>query len=532
MKKIYFTLIALLLTMIGMAYLYFSRLNKESSYNETSLFAATAHSGLVFCIQNDRSIFDILKGQDLFEHLLGEEKFNQLLLLKDKVITNSAINKLIANKDIYISFSSSENKKIDFMISTQLHNEANRGILIEALKSAGIKINPDQGMIKLTLKDSSSFYLSIEKNLLLLSDSALPVKKAATPDKTASGHEFMTYIKLNNKLSKNSVGNLYIDFNKVPALIKAILPAAALNGGLSVFNKQNAYASLSYNFSKERLFFNGNSKVNDPNSYLNLFNGLQPQKSSIDNLLPTSTANFTLYAISDYKTWRTALNQWFTVHKESLSIKKIIAHTKSAYRLDAEKIFPPYFGNQMISFQLKSADNLGAINLSNGDKVRQLLIDISEEYNQDIKKFKITGLLYCYFGEPFKKFSNPYYTIIDNHLVFSNQVAALEHFLKEYRGNHLLLNEPDYINLFSQISNTANITFYINRGNSVDLVRNAVYLPYYKHFLAEKNLGKFSSMLYQLSGDKGSFQTSVLMNTPPEIKMESADSTLTSTQIP
>jgi hypothetical protein len=517
--------------MVGMAYLYFSRLNKESSYNETSLYAATANSGLVFCLQNDRSIFEILKGQNLFEHLLGEEKFNQLLLLKTKVVANSKINNMIANKDIFISFSSAKSKQIDFLISTQLNNEAEQTVLVETLKSSGIQTELIDRVTKLRLNDSTSFYLSIEKNLLLLSSSILPVKKAALKNIASSSHDFMAYIKSNNKRSKNSVANLYIDFNKLPALIKAILPVA-LHGNLALFNKQNTYASLSYNFSKERLFFNGTSRINDPDSYFNLFNGLKPQKSSIDNLLPTNTANYTLYATSDYKTWRTALQQWFTVRKEYSRVKKIIASTKTTYRLDPEKIFPAYFSNQMISFQLKSAEQLGAINLSNGDKVKQLLIDISDDYNQDIKRLKVSGLLYCYFGEPFKKFSTPYYTVIDNHLVFSNQANALERFLKEYRSNNLLISESDYINLFSQISNTANVTFYANHQNSTDLVRNAVYLPYYQHFLSTKNLGKFSSLLYQLSGDQGTFQTSLLMNTIPENITGTADSTLTITQIP
>jgi len=48
MKRIYLTLIILLAAMSGMAYLYFSRLNRESTYNEVSLHAATANSGWCF----------------------------------------------------------------------------------------------------------------------------------------------------------------------------------------------------------------------------------------------------------------------------------------------------------------------------------------------------------------------------------------------------------------------------------------------------------------------------------------------------
>jgi hypothetical protein len=525
MKKIYFTLIVLLLAMAGMAYLYFSRLNRENSYNEVSLYAATANSGLVFCVHNDKGVFDILKGQDLFQRLIGEDKSAQFSLLKNAVISNPSVNKLIANRNIFISFSAGKNKTIDYLICTQLNNEQDKPALINTLISNGFKASNDSGLIKLTIKDSISFYLGMEKNLVLLSGSAAPVRSALTASPSKSTKEFIAYIKLNNKLSQNSAGNIFIDFNKIPALMRSVLPGV-LNGSLAMFEHQDSFAALNYNFSTERLFFTGNTKLNDTSNYLSLFAGLTPEKNSIDNMLPQNTANYRLFSIPDYKSWRTLLNTWFKQHREDTEVKKIIAHTDQLYHLNAEEIFPQYFKDQLISFQLRSAENMGAVNLTNGDKVKQLLIDISEDYDQDIKKFKLSGLLYAYFGEPFKKFSSPYYTIIDNYMVFANQPRSLQVFLSAYRNNKLLINTPDYISLYAQISNSASITFYVNHDNSSDLVRNNIYTGYYKHFLSDKGLGKFSSLIYQLNGDKGSYQTNLLINTSAEINKENIIDTI------
>lgn len=515
MKKIYFTLFTLFAAIVGMAYLYFSKLNKETSSKETSLYAATANSGLVFCIQNDKSIFDILKGQDFFEKLLGQDKFNQLSLLKNTLIANPAVNKLVGNKNIFISFSAGKNKEIDYLISTQLNDELDKPKLYSAMQAKGIKLTTDSGMMKLVLNDSAAFYLNIEKNLILLSNSPAPVKAASKVTSNEENNQFVAYIKASNKFKRNSLGNLYIDFNKIPALLKAMLPGH-LNGGLSPLNHQNSFSALNYNFSKERLFFNGSSALNDQKNYLTLFAALAPQKNDIDNLLPENTANFTLYALTDYKNWRKGLDSWFLVNKETQKIKNTIRSFNNEYHLDAEKIFPVYFQNQLISFQLKSSENIAAINLTNGDKVKQLLLDMSDDYNTDIKRFKKSGLLYCYFGEPFRLFSRPYYTIIDNYMVFSNQAGALQSFLNDYQQNKLLINTPDYINVYSQLSKTSNVTYYMNRKNSADLVRRAIYTPYYNHMIKKEGLEKFSSMIYQLNGDKGAFQTNLLLNTIPE----------------
>jgi len=515
MKKIYLTLFTLFAAIVGMAYLYFSKLNQETTSKETSLHAATANSGLVFCIQNDKSIFDILKGQDFFQKLLGQEKFNQLSLLKNKLIANPAVNNLIGNRNVFISFSAGKNKEIDYLISTQLNDELKKPKLFNALKSDGINVSQENGMMKLVLNDSAAFYLNVEKNLILLSNSPAPIKAAIVAASNEENNQFVAYIKSSTKFSKNSLGNLYIDFNKIPALLKSMLPGH-LNGGLSVFNHQNSFSTLNYNFSKERLFFNGGSQLNDKKNYLTLFASLVPQKNDIDNLLPENTANFQLYSITGYTGWRKELNNWFLLNKEDQKIKNTISSFNKEYHLDTEKIFPVYFQNQLISFQLKSTENIAAINLTNGDKVKQLLLDMSDDYNQDIKRFKKSGLLYCYFGEPFKSFSRPYYTIIDNYMVFSNQPGTLQSFLNDYHNNKLLVNTPDYINIYSQISKTANITYYVNRKNSEYLVRKTIYPPYYNHFIKKEGLEQFTSLVYQLSGDKGAFQTNLLINTMPE----------------
>jgi len=514
MKRIYLTLMILSLAMIGMAYLYFSKLNQEHSYNEVSLYAATENSGLIFSFQNDKSVFEILKGQDFFQKLIGETQFSQLRLLKDKMVSNTAINALIAKRDIFISFSAGQNKHIDYLISTQLNDKQDKSSLLDAVTSNGIQVTDTAGAMKLKVNDSTFFYLGIEKNLVLLSNQLNPVKTAMAVHLQKS-KEFIAYIQSNNKRSKNSVGNLYIDFNKIPALLKSVLPGS-LNGNLAIFNQQDSFSALNYNFSRERVFFSGNSQINDKNSYLYLFTDLEPQKNSIDNLLPENTANFKLFAIPDYKTWRKLLNGWFIAHKEEDKTKKIITKTNDQYHLDAEKIFPVYFKNQLITFQLKSASDLAAINLTNGDRVNQLLLDISDNYDQDIKIMKIPGILYCYFGEPFKKYNKPYYTIIDNYLVCSNQPGSLHEFLQAYRNNHLLVNNTDYINLYSQISSNASITLYVNPKNSGELIRNNIYATHNRYFTSKQNLGEFSSLIYQLSGDKRNFQTNLLLNTIPD----------------
>ncbi|WP_143007826.1 hypothetical protein [Pedobacter antarcticus] len=517
MKKIYFILIVLCIAMFGMAYFYFSKLNTGSDYQENSLFAATANSGLVFSVYNDQRIFDILKGQDLFLQLLGKEKSEQLLLLKDKIADQPAINSLLANSDILISFVPGPGKKISYMISTQLQQDAQKQQLLEALKKGGIKVRQEKELYHINLTDSISFYLGIDKSLILISEAREPIEKSLELMPLKKSQAFVNYIRSAGKLRQNSLGNLYVDFSKIPELLSAVLPGK-LSGNLAILNQLESFATLNYNFSKERIFLNGSTKVSEQDQYLHIFSEMQPARITIDQILPDNTSNYRLYSIPDYQSkFKPALDRIFSSQKKDQQISRILNEIKQTYRLDPNKIFPVYFKDQLITFQLKTGENLGAINLSNGDMVGQLLLDISVPYDNEIQQLKSPGLLFAYFGDPMRPFDTPYYTIIDNNLIVANQPSTLQDILRKYKSDNLLMNTKEYTALYNQLSKTAGISFYLNPENSTELARKTLFTPFYKHFLSQQGFRAFSSILLQLNGDKGRFQTNFMINTPEQL---------------
>lgn len=511
MRTIYITLLILLAAMTGMAYLYFSKLSARDTTENTSLNAAIVNSGMVFCIQNDKNVLDLISGQDYFGRIIGPENAKQLALLKTEILSNSTINSLMSGNSIYIGFSPAKKSGNSYLISTKLNKENGKALVLKALKTGGVQTEGTAAEFKLTFRDSTVLYAGIKDELIVLSNEKNNVHMALNAAATKQSDEFLTYIRSGDKISKNSLANLYIDFNRFPKLVKTILPGN-LTANFSLFDQQNSFAALNYNFSRERLFFNGNTSINHNGNYLSIYANLPAGKMTIDNLLPSSTASFAVFIIPDYRTWHKGLSEWFRLRKEDAQIKANIANTNQKYHLDIETIFPVYFKNQLISFQLSTAEQMGAIQLSNGDKMNQLLLDISENYNEDIKILQESDLLYAYFGEPFRKFRKPYYTIIDNYMVFSNHAGAVQRFLNSYRKNELLINTPDYAAVFNQIAKDGNVVFYTNLKNAANLINDTRNATAYKYLISAEGAGIFSSAIYQLTADKGRFQTNLLIN--------------------
>ncbi|ALL07506.1 hypothetical protein AQ505_19620 [Pedobacter sp. PACM 27299] len=511
MKKILLSIIVLLTAIITMAYLYFSKLNTAHAESDLSLYAAVSESGFIFSFEQDKSVLDLLKEQDNFEEIMGSEKFKSLQSLKNGVLSSPALNALTQKQMVYLAILPGKGKALDFVLSTQSDKDISKIQLFQALKMAAIQIDSIAGQTKLTLADSSIFYLGIKDHLILLSNRPEPIKTILTKTYDKKDEAFVDYIKSGSKLSKNSLAQLYINFNRIPALLQPIVPGK-LNGELSILAHQDAFALLTYNYSKERVLFTGTTQINTSDSYYQLFSEENPQKMSIQNILPERTANYSIYALDKYDPWLKKLDHWFKEHKEEQKRTKLAAAINQKYHLNLDLLFPKYFQNQMMTFQLSTGEKLGAINLSNGDKLDQLLIDLSEDYSEDLKLFKEPDLLYTYFGMPFQSFKKPYYLIIDNYLVFANNAATLQSFLNDYRANKLLINTPAFIHLNNQLPNNSNLNFYIDHQNSHNLLAKNIYLPFFNQLNTEKALKNYESFVYQLTGDHGKFQTNLLIN--------------------
>jgi hypothetical protein len=511
MKRIYFILGILLILLSGMTYLYFSNLNATRVSSDLSLKLAANHSGLIFSFQNNKSVLDILKGQELFNKLIGREKVALLDSLKSKLLSKSAFNRMIDDQNMYISILPAENKQIDMMLSMQLNPDANPLMLLQAFKHEQFKVEQINNLYKINLSDSLSIYAAIEKNVLLISTAQVQISSALTSKEDKDG-PFLEFIQKNDKLAKNSLASLYINYNEIPSLLQAITPAAT-SAELSVLNRQNSFAHLSYNFSKERLFFSGETRVNDPDSYYSLFTNLNPEKIQSDQVLPDNTASYTLYCTGNYGNWQKKLNSWFFKKKEYDGIQARKSEINAKYHLNLEGTFPANSGTQFVTFELKSGEKLAAIALTNGDKLSQLLLDLSDDYAGEIKQFKESDLLYYFYGEPLQHFKKPYYAIVNNYIFLANNAGSLQTFLRKYEAGNLLINNASYTQIFDQLSNTANILFYLNNTQSQNLVINNLYSSYYKHYRDPKGLKNFDSFIYQLSGDQESFQTNVFLNT-------------------
>lgn len=70
------------------------------------------------------------------------------------------------------------------------------------------------------------------------------------------------------------------------------------------------------------------------------------------------------------------------------------------------------------------------------------------------------GFFRLFFGKLFDKFEKPYYTYVDDYVVFSNKPASLLSFVEDYEQKNLLKNNAGFKDAYSYMKSSSTIFLY------------------------------------------------------------------------
>lgn len=78
----------------------------------------------------------------------------------------------------------------------------------------------------------------------------------------------------------------------------------------------------------------------------------------------------------------------------------------------------------------------------------------------EINYVEMKGFFRLFFGKLFDKFEKPYYTYVDDYVVFSNKAASLLSFVEDYEQKNLLKDNPGFKDAFSYLKSSSTIFLY------------------------------------------------------------------------
>ncbi|OAQ40583.1 hypothetical protein A5893_06465 [Pedobacter psychrophilus] len=532
MKKIIIIVSLLFLGIIGVTWLYFKNLSSSEYSNEKIFSLVPNDASIVFEYKNETTFYDIFKDFNLFSDILGKETISHLNAVKQIFVDNQNLSPAFIGSDVYFALDQTEKNNAQLLLLANLAKNIDAENDVLSILKSKYKINvsnyKDEKIYKIAFSNQSKFRFFVHKSIFVGSFDSLLLNKSIN---LLTGKNIENQFKIDNNSvrNKNSIANLYLNFDKLPDFFNNF---SNRKNPEETFNLKNikATASLNINYQSNAFMFSGitNPQLGN-NNYFNLFLSQQPGANTLINIIPFDVASYSFYFTSNYRSFKTKLQQLQIEQKKWDKLKNQLDIVSKNHAVNLDKELIPVIGKEFGVFQLASGDKIGIVKTSNTNRLRFLLSTISSEINENIRHFDDSYLLEAYFGQPFENFRRPYFAFIENHLVFANNTTALNRFLENYKNQKFLSRTDKHLDFQQYLSNQGNIFFFVHNSNSKALIRSFLSGTSYNDFKSDNfNWKDIYGFAIQFSADKDKFFTNMYMNKMPlsNIKLPSVDSLL------
>lgn len=517
MKKIIIIASVLLLVIVVVARLYFSTISKSSRYIEKSLKSIPADASIIFEFTNDQGFYEIFSSYTVFDDIIGEAKKEELRFIKNQLSNNPKFARITEAQNLYLSLHHEGADSISFLWIMPLKENLTMGDYFTLLKdtdSTLYEVNKQNKGISVKViskKNNSIFYLDISDGVAKGSYSKSLLQSCLDTKKPKISKEFLSRLTASYLKNDNSPLNVFLNLNAGGTFINSLYKSRDTRGFFTNYSA-NGFASLNMNYKSDALVFSGLVNPDTTKTmYQNIFLHQKPVVHTIERIVPENTSNFTAYGLSDYKIFRKDVRGLLNKESHLNQIKEVFKKITQETGIDLDTETNGIWSNEFISLQLSTQEQLGCIKLTNGEKLTNVFEPLSSQYSPSIRKLNYPDILYGYFGQPFKSYIKPYYTVIDNYLIFSNSAGSVQRFLTNYNTDRVLFKTPSYIQFSKSVADMSNMFVFIHNYNSKSYYKTDFKEPIYDLLNKSNNVGlnKFYGFSCQLTSNSTYFFTNI-----------------------
>lgn len=465
-------------------------------------------SSAMYILETDEPVesWEEISSSPVWKHLQTQPYFAELtkdaISLDTLIHQNRAIVDLVGKRQVLISSHIHKQGDYDFLFIVDLKREINsvaQKIIGKVMLSVEDSSNYDYKdnriyLIKNTT-DNSQWAISVRKHLLFCSQTPALVEAALdTRDDPNNFENNRRFKKVVSKTSSKNIGNLFINYDLMDEFF-----------GLYM-DESNPYL----NDISESLFFSGLNldleqigEDDDPNaSTLARMVGT----TVINDSIPSHVSALLRSGSSDITAARVVPQRsafYFSVNFDDFlsyydKFTEVLQEDAEAYQeyqnqiLKVEKIldikvrenFFSWIGSEMAIIQTEATQNIDkndeyALVLKTksiseataqlefiGEKIRKrtpVKVVVSEHRGHKISMLAVKGFFKLVMGKYFDKIEKPYFTFIEDYVIFSNSPKTLKNLIDDYEMGLTLAKSASFQKFFSEFEeDNSNFFAYIN----------------------------------------------------------------------
>lgn len=293
-------------------------------------------------------------------------------------------------------------------------------------------------------------------------------------------------------------------------------------------SKFSDWIELDVSPEENEVFLSGITSTNDSiGHYLGVFKNQKAREITVDDMLPSATSFSISFGIENFPKYYRSYTEYLRKHGKY----KKFEIAQRAFKIDRTKLFDTWVGDQFTIASITSNNpivnycDLVLVKSKDEALALEALQLVSDKSVIDfrsfaIRKFNKKDILESYLGDTFSKISMPYYTVIDEVVVFSDDLKIVKDVISDHLDGRSLSNYTHFKNIKSDLSVKSNILFYFKNPDFSETLIDV--FPDLKRVITSniKELSKYKSGALQFSYDDGIAFTNILLKQSVEEENE------------
>ncbi|RLD58249.1 MAG: hypothetical protein DRJ01_12820 [Bacteroidetes bacterium] len=491
MKKFFKNLLIIFITIIISIGSYIAYIHFSETKTRTAISIVPSDAIYIIETTNLSKAWNEFNKTNIYEALLLNNNFNEvnnnLLTIDSLLKKNFATDLLLSNRPFLMSAHMTSGVDYDFLYIIDFPEISKLSIMTNALKAFNYTVNTRhfKGCDFFELidnKTSSKSYLAIIDNLVVFSQKGILIEDALLQRNDNSWKNNIKFQDVSQQLSNQNLIKFYFNYSQLNRFANTFSPTE--NEIINTTSQSLMFSAFNANIKKNHIILEGYTNMNDTiKSYFKALSMVEPAKMRAHKIIPDKSAIYLPLCFDNFKDFYSKLsNQFNTLNsKEFNQYQKQKNKIEKIFKISIEDDFLSWIGNE-ISF-VKPGTNATAnkndaiiiIHTKDIDKASNKLNHITKQISKhsplkfDVVNYKtheinflnIKGFFKLLFGKLFSGIQKPYFTIIDNFVVFSNSKTCLIDMIDEFTKGNTLKNKTSFDNFIEDFNTKSNLGLFI-----------------------------------------------------------------------
>ncbi len=440
-----------------------------------------------------------ISSSDLWQYLMQTSYFsdvNKDIEKIDKYIkSNSIASTILKNRKLIMSAHMISAVGWDFLFTIDL-KEAARTIgslesaigLIDGYTIDKKEFKPEKGeayeIIQLTNEEDKNdkIFISFVDNVILVSFTGVIIERAILQKEDKHWDFNKKFQEVMTELGARKLFKVYFNFSLLGQFSKSFLTEE--DETMKMLSESLAFAIFDINIKGKKLSLEGLANIDSTTSYVKALADVEPGKMRAYEILTDQTAAFVSICFSNYKTFHNnLLNQYRKDSPEDVEeIEGYIKKVNKIFNIDIDKDLFGWIGQEISVFKIRPMDAESreediviAINATDIDDAKTGLDHITRQVRRrtgikfdeiEYKNYKINhlaekGLINVILGKFMEGIDKPYFTYIEDYVIFSNSLSTVMQVVDDYIAGKTMSHSKEFQSFIDNFSPKSNISVFI-----------------------------------------------------------------------